>query len=236
MFGFKKNKKNEGEDLTAAQPAPMEEEADESRVEKINEPPKKKKRFPLKKLIILLIIILVLAGGGFFAFTFFFKDKQNEKAIRAYPETILSHVELPDEILRFCFQKLPATYDHLSEYDKNLGLVEKEIQRIKAIGQKYPDQIKITDREKKGWEKLQKNLIKSFAAVQKTIRELYVSFQVNPDQGNLLITEKKEELAQKANDFLEPTRKQIQKFHKGQKEAPPKGFFAGLIYKVKHLL
>ncbi len=233
MFGFKKNKKNEPEDQTSALPGPIEGETGESVSGQTKETPKKKKRFSLKKLIIILFVVLILAGGGFFAFTFFFQDKTDS---RIYPEKILSHVALPDEMLRFCFHRLPNTYEHLVEYDRSLDFLEKEIQQIQDIGQKYPDQIKITDREKKVWEKLKKNLMKSFAAVQKSIREFYVLLQVNPDQGNLVIAEKKDDLAQKSGEFLVPVRKQLEPLGKNEKKEIPEGFFARLIYKVKNLL
>ncbi len=232
MFGFKKNKKDADKESQISESGNAEKKALQaaSAEETSDAAPTKKKRSVLKKVLILTIAATILAGAGFLVFYFFF---YHPDTALVYPEKKMAHVSLPDEMLRFCFANMPDVYDSLAEYDKDIQAFDQEIQRIVAVGEKYPDQARITDKEKKVWEKSRAVLEKSFTKIQKTIREYYVLCQVNVQDGTRVVEEQKEELAKMAASFLEPANAQLMKLDTGEKEAVPEGFFARQIYKIK---
>ncbi len=232
MFGFRKNKKDadQAEQTPEAGDAGKKALQDRPLEEVPDVVPSKKKRSVLKKVLILTIAAAILAGAGFLVFYFFFYDTDTTLV---YPDKKMPHVSLPDEMLRFCFANMPDVYESLTEYDKDIQAFDREIQRIVAVGQKYPDQMRITDREKKVWEKSRATLEKSFSGVQKKIRECYVLSQVNVQEGNRLVGEQKQELAKSAEAFLAQAREQLKTLDTGEKDSVPEGFFARQIYNVK---
>ncbi len=232
MFGFKKNKKDaeQAEQVTDSADAGKKAPQDSPPEDSADAVPKKKKRSVLKKVLVLTIAATILAGAGFLVFYFFF---YHPDTTLVYPEKKMSHVSLPDEMLRFCFSNMPDVYHSLAEYDKDIQSFDQEIQRITAVGEKYPDQMRITDREKKVWEKSRAALEKSFAKIQKTIREYYVLYQANPLAGAQLVAEQKKELSSMAAGFLGQAKAQLLKLDTGEKETVPEGFFARQIYKIK---
>ena len=219
---LKKKKKGESKD-----PAAQSKTGDES---KTAEP---KKKFWLKKLIILLFILGILGGGGFFAYTKFFSNFDTEDG-RVYQPVSLTHVTLPDEMLAFCFDRMPELYDALVAFNGEMDLFEAEIARIDAVATKYPDQKKIVDSQKKVWNKGMQSLKKSFEKLEKPIRETFVLFQVNQTQGQEKIDQNVEQMIQAANEALEKS----QKLTAPLKEAMPKvpeGMVKGTLYKLKKM-
>ncbi len=229
MFGFRKNKKD-ADQVTDSGDAVKKALQDVPSEDAKEAPPREKKPSVLKKLLLLTIAAAILAGAGFLVFYFFFYDTDTTLV---YPDKKMPHVSLPDEMLRFCFANMPDVYESLTEYDKDIQAFDREIQRIVAVGQKYPDQMRITDREKKVWEKSRASLEKSFSKIQKSIREYYVLYQVNVQDGGRVIEEQKQELSRMAGEFLEQAGEQLMKLDTGENESVPEGFFARQIYNVK---
>lgn len=182
-----------------------------------------------KKRIFLFFIILLLGGGGYAGYSFFFAQKENKPV---YAKKKLEHITLPDEMLRFTFDHFLPLYQAFLAFNSEVILLDKEIQRIDDVGQKYPEQMKIADREKKVWEKSKDALLKAFSKIEKPIREIYVLYQVNPDQGKDMASEKSPELIQSAEEALAAAREQTDKLRQSQEPAP-EGFLPGLMFKVK---
>ncbi len=240
-FGKKKDKKKD-EDASSLMPElPGEDLQEKSKPEKeSSQPPQdkpvkeKKAKFPKglfkKKILIPILAILVIGGSLAGYFIFFTSDKSGP----VYSETKLSHVNLPQEMLKFCFDFFPDLYQAFLGYDREMATFNAEIDRINAVGQKYPEQAKIVLREKKVWEKSQNTLIKSFLKVEKPVKEIFVLHQVNPEQGKAMIGERQEDLTKTAQDALEKAREQSRSLRKDQEPVPDK-FFPGLIYKLKKI-
>jgi len=223
-MGLLKNKKKDGPKDSAAQG----KAGDESKTAK----PKKKSL--LKKLIIFLIILSILGGGGFFAYTKFFSNFGTEDG-QVYQPVPLAHVTLPDEMLAFCFDRMPELYDALVAFNGEMDLFKAEIARIDAVATKYPDQKKIVDGQKKVWNKGMQSLKKAFEKLEKPIRETFVLFQVNQAQGQEKIDQTAEQMIQAANEALEKS----QELTAPLKEAMPKvpeGMVKGTLYKLKKML
>lgn len=189
-----------------------------------------KKRFSIKKLLIALVILGVLGGGGYAGYTFFFKAKDPSK--RVYKAAPLPHLTLPKEMIKFTFDHFPALYDAFLVFEAETTLLETEIARIEAVAAKYPEQQKITDRQKKIWEKGKNTLLKEFAKLEKPVKETFVLFQVNPKLGQEQIDALAPDLADSAGQALAAVQELTADIKARSPEAP-EGFIRGTLYKLK---
>jgi hypothetical protein len=217
---LKKKKKDEPEE-----PAVEENAGDESK------PAKPKKKSLIKKLIILFVILGVLGGGGFFAYTKFFSSSGTGDG-PVYQSVPLAYVTLPDEMLAFCFTRMPELYEALVAYNTEMNLLDAEIARIDGVATKYPAQKKIADGEKKVWDKGMQSLKKSFEKLEKPIKETFVLFQVNQAQGQEKIDQTAEQMIQAANEALEKARELTAPLKDAMPKAP-EGMIKGTLYKIK---
>ncbi len=161
-------------------------------------PPKFRKH--LKRLIIAMLVIVVLTGGGFAGYTFFLK----KQAGRHYVEKALSHVTLPPEMMKFCFDNLPGLFDEFQRFSLGVTRLDREIQRLETIAATYPDQSAIADKEKKIWAGTRNQSLKNFEKLEKQVRQIYVTFQVNPETGRTMLDQERQALLQRATEILEP--------------------------------
>ena len=138
---------------------------------------------------------------------------------------------MPEELLKFSFKYLPDVYSAMITYNNEITLLDAQIARIDTIGQQYPDQKKITDKEKKVWEKTKAKLEKTFIKIQNPVKEIYVLFRVNEEQGLAQIETRRTELAELANTALAPVQEMTQKLK--IKEKVPEGLINGTLYKIK---
>lgn len=220
-MGLLKNKKKDEPEQAAVEEKPEEE----------SKPAEPKKKPLIKKLFIILFVLGVLGGGGFFAYTKFFSGSGGEDG-RVYKSIPLSHVTLPDEMLSFCFTRMPELYDALVAFNTEMVLFETEITRIDAVATKYPDQKKIADGQKKVWVKGQDSLKKSFEKLEKPIKETFVLFQVNQTQGQEKIDQTAEQMIQEANDALGKAKELTAPLKEAMPKAP-EGMIKGTLYKIK---
>lgn len=151
-----------------------------------------KKRSPAKKLLILFIVLIVVSSVSIPAYLFFVSKK---------PASIRTST-LPAEIISFCFNKLPDLYTSLLALDEEIRLTQREIDRINAVGDTYPDQKKIAENELKGWTGNLKALTKCMTDYEKELQVLYVSFRVNTESGKALMDKSKEPLNQKVETVI----------------------------------
>jgi len=231
MLGFLKKKKKEeetkapdakGETAKAADPEAPAPAA----------PPQKKKRFSIKKLIFILLILGAVGGSGYFVYTRYFAGP--EPGTRAYKPTPLAHVKLPPEMLAFTFEHFPDLYDALVAFNGEVILFESEISRIEAVGSQYPEQKKIADSQKTVWEKGKNTLLKTFAKLEKPIKETFVLYQVNTPRGLEQIQAKTNDLTTTAQDALKAAREQTAEL-KDRMPKPPEGMVQGSLHKIKKI-
>ena len=226
MLGFGKKKKKKDKDTKS----PVKEEEKEQPGP--GKPAKKKKKFSIKKIAIILLTVVFIGAGGYLGYKFFLSSENSGSSERpAYKKIKLSHIKLPEEMIRFCFDYFPDLYDDFIVFNTQMQLLDNEIARIEAIGKRYPDQKKIADREKKVWEKTRNTLAKAFTKIEKPVKEIFVLFQVNQELGLTRIKEQKKQLADLAGTALAPALKMTEKLT--QKNKVPKGFIKGTIYKLK---
>lgn len=234
MLGFGKKKKAATKDDPARQPAGAGsgkgEAAEAVPAPPAPETPPKKKRFSIKKLLMILVVLIILGGGGYAGYLFFFAEKDPDQ--RVYSNTPLTHLTLPKEMLRFSFDHFPGLYDAFLVFEAEANLFDAEIQRIEAIAAKYPDQKKIAEAQKKIWEKGKNTLLKEFARFEKPVKEIFVLFQVNPEQGRAQIDARSKELATSAQAALKTAQEQTQTIKARMPQAPD-GLIQGTVHKLK---
>ena len=240
-FGKKKNKDaataDDGKKAAAAPPEPPKKGAKKGKsqdevVEVVEEAPlpAKKKLITKKRILILFLVLAAIGASSFLVYTLYFTEKGPENKI--YEKIELPHVKLPEEMLKFSFYHFPDLYLSLVDFNTEVTLFDREIARIKVIAQRYPEQLKITDTEKKVLEKGKATLIKAFRKLEKPIKETYVLFQVNETQGLAKVKEKEKELTDMAKTALKIAQAQTKNI-KARAPKVPEGAFQGTLYKLK---
>ena len=242
MLGFGKKKKQQKEnDQALLEPgqkpdAPKADPEVETPVsgEDAGSPPgeKIKKRRPKlspKRLMLFLVLPALIAAGAWVGYAWFFTD-QGAKTPE-YTTIQMPHVSLPEEMRRFCFDRMPELYSAFVTYNETVALFDHEIARIAEIGGKYPEQKRIADAEKKVWERAKDRLMRSFSRIEDTVKQMYVLFKVNQEQGLAMIQEKNDDLVSSAQDALAPARDQA-----GNITQPPSQKPEGIIQGVFHTL
>ncbi|MBA3011990.1 MAG: hypothetical protein FP812_17420 [Desulfobacula sp.] len=247
MLGFGKKKKKDADEaqekeaIDAPAPSPPDKKAktkgkkEPEPIEIIEEapPPEKKKFITKKRIFILLMVLGAVGASSFLVYFLYFTEKAPEKAV--YEKRELIHVKLPQEMLKFSFDHFPDLYSFLVTFNKEINIFDREIERIEKLGQKYPEQKKITDTEIKILEKGKNTLIKEFSKLEKPIKETYVLFRVTETQGLASIKEKDKELTDIARAALKTAQEQTQKIPPHTPEVPD-GLFQGTLYKIKKKL
>ena len=157
---------------------------------------KSKLKTILKRLLILFFILVLVGVGGFFGYLHLFAPKPG----------VVAKSELPEEILIFAFEIIPEIHADVVAISEEIQFTEIEIKRIETIEKKFPEQKKITDTEKKLWEKNLSELNKFRLKHEKEVRDIYVSYRVNIETGLKLIEEKKEEMKKTAGELITPSK------------------------------
>lgn len=189
------------------------------------------KWFSIKRAIFILLILAAVGGSAFAVYLFHFKSKSSNPSKLEYTKTGLKNIVLPEEMVRFCFDHMPDLYSAILLYEAQVAIMDREISRIDEIAKKYPEQVKIAEKEKAIWEKAKINLQKSFLKIEKPVKEIYVLFRVNKEQAMVQISEKNKELTDIANTALAPAQELTKQSL--QEETPPQGFIQGNWYKLK---
>jgi hypothetical protein len=243
MLGFGKKKKKDKEEAKASKKdLPDEKEDSKDQTDSQDDPgkvgsgknkseKKKKKLLSKKKIIIVLLVLIAVGASSYVVYTQYFTSKNANSQNATYEKLELKHIHLPEEMIRFCFDYFPDLYVALIVFNSEMNLFDQEIARIDAIAQKYPDQKKIADKEKKTWVKAKNTLQKAFLKIEKPVKATYVLFRVNKNQGLTQIEEKTKELTELAQSALIPAKELTQKLK--SKNSVTKGLIKGTIYKLK---
>ena len=217
-----------------------EEKKDKKKASKVPETPgdekpekkaKKRIQIPKKLVFIVFLVLAALGASSFVVYRLYFTPKDPESLKAVYQKTELKHINLPEEMVRFCFDHFPDLYAAILTCNTEITLMDKEIARIDAIAKKYPEQGKIAEKEKAAWEKAKINLQKGFLKIEKPVKEIYVLFRVNPEQAMIQINERNKELTELAGAALAPAQELTQTIR--PEETPPQGLIKGTLYTLK---
>ncbi len=235
-FGKKKNEdkskgKKDKSDSTKETPEESTDDTPGDPKKTKNKSKLKKKKVISVKLIVIVFLVIATCIGAYFVYTLFFSSSSTDGNKSVYVKATLEHINLPEEMLEFSFDHFPELYAIMLTVNGEIIIIESEIARIETISQKYPDQIKISAKEKKIWEKTRDTLQKTFLKVEKPVKETYVLYRVNKAAGLAQIEARQASLTQLAKTALTPVQELTQTIK--STEIVPEGFFKGNIYKLK---
>ncbi len=185
----------------------------------------------IRKIVPILLILLAVGAASFTVYHFYFSS---DNGTLKYRETAFENVDLPPEMLKFSFRHMKKLYDHLETYNRYISLIDAEMERIKKIGSRYPDQEKIVSDRQEEWTGRKEDLKKVYEDIEDEIKDLYVLFHVNRDQGKKRITDTKEKLVSKAANVLKEMEPHMQKLANRHDQAPD-GVISGTIQKIKNI-
>lgn len=217
-----------------------EEKKDKKKTSKVPEAPgdgtpekkaKKRIQIPKKLILVVFLILVALSASSFLVYRLYFAPKDPASLKTVYQKTELKHINLPEEMIRFCFDHFPDLYAALLTCNSQIILMDQEIARIDGIAKKYPEQGKIAEKEKAVWEKAKINLQKGFLKIEKPVKEIYVLFRVNQEQAMIQINERNKELTELAGAALAPAQELTQTIR--PEETPPQGLIKGTLYTLK---
>lgn len=181
-------------------------EEEQKKEEGEGEPSKKKKIIGLVvKTVKYLVILSILGVGGYFGYTYFKGDEN------AYSSREFTHVKSNEAKLEFAFYNLREVYDGLIDIDEQIVLIDKEIERISTLETEYPDQKKITVKEKKNWNKIKNKLTKVLKKVELTLEAVFVTNSVNKENGKKLLEKSRNSLNKMIGDVLKLSKAQTSK-------------------------
>ncbi|MBF0234279.1 MAG: hypothetical protein HQK65_14765, partial [Desulfamplus sp.] len=124
-------------------------------------------------------------------------------------------------------------YDYMIIFNSEIIILENELKRLAALGEKFPDQIKITEKEINSIEKEKTKLQQTYEKLQKRVESLYVSYRTNQETGAQQIQEQKNDIVQISKDALTPTLEITNRIKASVQEKIPEGFVNETIYKVR---
>ncbi len=241
MFGRKK-KKDEAPDAPEADKKDKKKSAKGKKDDSVvsenpegGEKKKKKKFLSFKKLLFIFLALLSISIAGFVVYRIYF-SAPDESGVVQYHERELTHVTLPEEIIRFSFDFMPPIYDLIIVYNTQVALMEQEISRIGSVAEAYPNQKKIAEKEQKIWSKERDKLTKFYEKLEKKIEALYVSYRVNRETGIQQINEQQGEITKSLQDALIAPMALTQRLESTEVEIIPDGFIGGNIYKIKRMI
>src|SRR3989339_869639 len=192
---------------------------------------KKRIQVPKKIILVAFLILTALGASSFLVYRLYFAPRDPASLKAVYHKTELKHINLPEEMIRFCFDHFPDLYAALLICNSQIILMDQEIARIDGVAKKYPEQGKIAEKEKAVWEKAKINLQKGFLKIEKTVKEIYVLFRVNQEQAMIQINERNKELTELAGAALAPAQELTQTIR--PEETPPQGLIKGTLYTLK---
>ncbi|MBF0467944.1 MAG: hypothetical protein HQK61_03530, partial [Desulfamplus sp.] len=192
------------------------------------------KLFANKKLLVVFLVLTLLAVGvaGFVVYKIYFSKKSGDKE-KIYVQQELANVLLAEEVIRFTYDFIPELYDYMIIFNSEVIILENELKRLAALGEQFPDQIKITDKEINSIEKEKTKLQQTYEKLQKRIESLYVSYRTNQETGAQQIQEQKNDIVQTSKDALTPVLEITNRIKASFQEKIPEGFVNETIFKVR---
>lgn len=193
---------------------------------------KKRRKFFSKRLIFPLLVIVAVGVAASVVYRIYFTKKSVD---RVYVKQELPNIILAEEVIRFTYDLMPEFYNSIILFNGEMILMENEIKRLTALGEQFPDQVKISEKEMKTFEKEKNKLQQTYEKLEKRVEALYVSYRVNQESGIQQIQEQKNDITQSVNDAMAPVL-ELTKRLTPTEEKIPAGLVKGTIYKIKKKL
>ena len=148
------------------------------------------------ELALALMLVLVLAGGGgYWAFNKYYK----KAPLRAK----LSSMKIKKELISFTHDRVSAAlYSNMVLLDDILVMMDKELDRLKRIGKKFPNQRAIVAAQTKELNIARERMAKVLADVSAKLEKMYVTWLVNRSEGTGQIRSQKGTLTRQLADAI----------------------------------
>ena len=146
-------------------------------------------------LIVLVLVLALAGGGGFWAYTKYFKAKPLI--------TKLSSHKVKEEVVQFTNDYVSrALYHNLFTIDNIVGMMNKELKRLKRLGTKFPNQSNIIATQTKQLSTARDKLSKAVSDVTAELEKIYVIWMVDRDRGISEIKSQKGTLTRQLADAI----------------------------------
>ncbi len=133
-------------------------------------------------IVLLLVFMSILGGGGYVAYTKFIKKPPLQ--------TKLACVKIKPELVQFSHDLIsPILYNNMVMMDDILVMMDKELDRLKRIEKKYPNQAKIVTPQIEELSAARDRLGEALERVTAKIEKIYVTWLVNQRDGAVQIRE-----------------------------------------------
>ena len=147
-------------------------------------------------ILIAMVLVLALAGGGgFLAYNKYYR----KEPLRSK----LASLKVKGELIRFTHgQVSTALYGNMVLLDDILVMMDKELDRLKRIGKKFPNQRVIVATQTKELTIARERLAKVLANVSARLERMYVTWLVNRSEGTGQIRSQKGTLTRQLADAI----------------------------------
>jgi len=147
-------------------------------------------------MVIILVLVLALAcGGGYWAYN----QYDRKEPLR----TRLSSMKMREEVIRFTHDRVSsALYHNLVTLDDSIAMMNRESDRLNRIAKKFPNQSGIVESQIKELIVARDKLAKVLADVTGKIEKMYVTWLVDPSEGNGQINSQRGTLTRQMADAL----------------------------------
>jgi hypothetical protein len=146
-------------------------------------------------VIALLLILTLAAGGGYLAYN---------KYLKKTPlRTRLSSMKMREELIRFIHDHVSqALYSNLITVDDIVVMMNKELDRLKRIDKRFPDQHAIIAAQTAEYTAARDHLTQVMADVGGKVEAIYVTWLVDRAKGQGQINAQKGTLTRELGDAI----------------------------------
>ena len=147
-------------------------------------------------ILIAMVLVLALAGGGgFLAYNKFHK----KEPLRSK----LASMKVKGELIRFTHDRVStALYRNMVMLDDILMMMDKELDRLKRIGKKFPNQQGIIASQTEELKEARERMASILTDVNATLEKMYVTWLVNRSEGTGQIRSQKGTLTRQLADAI----------------------------------
>ena len=147
-------------------------------------------------ILIALVLVLTLAGGGgFWAYNKYYK----KEPLRSK----LASVKVKAELIRFTHDSVStALYRNMILADDILVMMDAELDRLKRIGKKFPNQGGIVASQTEELKEARERMARTLTDVNATLEKMYVTWLVNRSEGTGQIRSQKGTLTRQLADAI----------------------------------
>jgi hypothetical protein len=146
-------------------------------------------------LIALVLVLTLVGGGGYWAFNKYYK--------KAPLRDKLSSIKIKKELIGFTHDRVSAAlYSNMVLLDDILVMMDKELDRLKRIGKKFPNQRTIVATQTNELNIARERMAEVLADVTANLEKMYVTWLVNRSEGTGQIRSQKGTLTRQLADAI----------------------------------